>query len=154
MKIKPVITAILLGFVAASIAMLTFGNSDTSEPKDETTQSTRPNRVIIYYFHGNVRCVTCRAIEQQTIDAIRSKYPDQLHDGSLELKTVNVEDPGNRHFVQDYKLVTRSVVLSRIVDGKETSWKNLERVWELVREKDEFRTYIQQGTQAFMESGA
>jgi hypothetical protein len=153
MKIKPIVTAVLLGFVAASIAMLAFGDSGTPDPTPEVTESARPDRLIVYYLHGNVRCATCRAIESQTVDAVKTGFADELRDGGIELKTVNVEEPANRHFVDDYKLVTRSVVLSRIADGKEEGWKNLDRVWELVREKDEYRAYIQQETRAFLVPG-
>jgi hypothetical protein len=154
MTFKSIATAILLGFVAASIAMLAFGDSGTPDSTPEATESTRADRLIVYYLHGNIRCTTCRSIESQTVDAVKTGFADELRDGRIELKTVNVEEPANRHFVGDYKLVTRSVVLSRIADGKESAWKNLDRVWELVRDKADFRAYIQRETRAFLEPDA
>jgi len=55
---------------------------------------------------------------------------------------VNVEEPENKHFIQDYQLVTRSLVLSLVSDGKEKKWKNLPDVWKLVRDKDKFFQYV------------
>jgi hypothetical protein len=55
---------------------------------------------------------------------------------------VNVDEPENKHFIQDYQLVTRSLVLSLMSDGKEKKWKNLPDVWKLVRDKEKFYQYV------------
>jgi hypothetical protein len=35
------------------------------------------------------------------------------------------------------------VILSRVENGKETTWKNLEKIWELVGDKGAFVKYVQ-----------
>lgn len=109
------------------------------------------DKVIAYYFHTTFRCPSCHKIEQYTEEAIKNNFAEELKSGELEYKVINIEKKGNEHFVQDYKLYTKSVVLFLVKDGKETEFKNLEQVWQLLRNKDKFYQYIKSETQAFLD---
>jgi len=98
--------------------------------------------VIAYYFHSNFRCVTCRTMEQYSREAIEENFKDELSSGKLVFKTVNIDEKENKHFVNDYDLYTKSLVLSKVVDGKEAMHKNLTKIWEYARNKDMFFTYV------------
>ena len=52
--------------------------------------------------------------------------------------------------IQDYQLVTKSLVLSLVSDGKETKWKNLADVWKLVRDKEKFYQYVKDEVEIFV----
>ena len=66
------------------------------------------------------------------------------------MKVINVDEKENSNFSKDYQLFTRSVVVSDIVNGKETQWKNLQKVWELVRNEEAFKEYIQNEIKAYL----
>ncbi len=110
------------------------------------------DKVTAYYFHTTFRCPSCHKIEQYTEEAIKKYFAKEIETGDLEHRIINIEEKGNEHFVQDYKLYTKSVVLSLIQDGKEARFKNLEQVWQLLRNKDKFYQYIKNETQAFLDS--
>ena len=116
----------------------------------ETTKAG--SKLVAYYFHGNMRCMTCRTIEAYAKEAVNAGFPEALKDGRLEFRVVNVEEKANEHFVQDYQLVTRSVVLVQFADGKQEQWKNLARVWELTRDKEAFLKYVQDETRSYLEA--
>ncbi len=103
---------------------------------------TAEHKVIAYYFHTNTRCSTCIKIEQYSKEAIEQGFPDELKNGTLEMRIVNYENPENRHFMQDYKLVSKSLVLVNFVNGKQTKWTNLKLVWQLTGRKDAFLNYV------------
>ena len=109
--------------------------------------------VVAYYFYGNYRCASCRAIEAYTKEALELYFSDEIASGKLELRVVNVEEKGNEHFVNDYKLYTKSVVLSKIEGGKEVNYKNLEGVWQYLRNKQQFFDYVKKETGAFLAGG-
>ena len=46
--------------------------------------------------------------------------------------------------------MTRSVVLAEYRDDKIVRWKNLDKVWQLVRDKDAFTSYVQSETREFL----
>jgi len=110
------------------------------------------DKVIAYYFHTTFRCPSCHKIEQYTEEAIKNNFSKEIESGELEYKVINIEEKGNEHFVQDYKLYTKSVVLSLVKDGKEAKFKNLEQVWQLLRSKDKFHQYIKSQTQEFLDA--
>ena len=105
-------------------------------------QSSQQTKVIAYYFHGSFRCNTCTNMEKYSKEAIETNFKDALASGKLEFKAVNVEDRGNEHFVNDYKLYTKSLMLSLVKDGKEVKSKNLDKIWELARNKQKYIDYV------------
>ncbi len=113
-------------------------------------QSSPQAKVIVYYFHGSFRCVTCTNMEKYSREAIEVNFKDALTSGRLEFKAVNVEDRGNEHFVDDYKLYTKSLILSLVKDGKEAKSKNLDKIWELARNKQKFMDYVTGELNTFM----
>ena len=108
---------------------------------------------VVYYFHGNVRCATCKKIEAYADEAVHEEFGKALEDGSLQWQVVNIDEPANRHFIQDFQLVTRSVVLVEYRDGKVVRFENLDQVWQLVRDKERFVTYVKDATREFLAAG-
>ena len=100
------------------------------------------NKVIAYYFHGSFRCSTCHKLEQYSKETIEENFKDEIANGALEFKTINVEEKGNEHFVNDYQLYTKSLVISKVQDGREIQHKNLEKIWEYVGNKERFFDYV------------
>lgn len=170
MKLKAIVTIVLLLFVAASIVYLVVEESGGKPAQDMVQTEKHPAatqkeensvpdnksakcKVVVYYFHGNFRCMTCRTIEAYAKEAVDTGFPDALKGGRLKWRVVNVDEPDNEHYVKEFQITTRSVVLERLADGKRQDWKNLQRVWELVRgNKDAFLTYVQDEIKVFLEA--
>lgn len=105
-------------------------------------ESASGSKVIAYYFHGNVRCVTCHKLEKYSKDAIESNFKDDLASGRLVFQAVNIDEKDNKHFVKDYQLYTKALVLSLVKDGKEVRSKNLSKIWEYVGNQQRFYEYV------------
>jgi hypothetical protein len=109
------------------------------------------HKTIVYYFHGTRRCSNCIKIENYTKEAIDSAYADLLESGRMEFRIVNTDEEENRHFMEDYQLYTKSVVLVNQVNGEQVRWKNLPEIWQLLGKKDEFIKYVRKETKFFLE---
>lgn len=107
-------------------------------------------KVMAYYFHGTFRCYTCTNMEKYSREAIEANFKDALTSGKFEFLSVNVEDRGNEHFVNDYQLYTKTLILSLVKDGKEIKSKNLDKIWELARDKQKFIAYVTSEINGFM----
>ncbi len=107
-------------------------------------------KVIVNYFHGTVRCKTCNTIESYTREAVPMFFAKLLREGKLELRTADIDLEENEHFVEEFKLVSSSVVLELVNNGKRAKWKILPKVWELVHEKEKFFKYIETEIRAFV----
>lgn len=125
----------------------------TAAIKTDTTKApvSTNNKIIVYYFHGNMRCPTCYKLESYAKSVVESDFADPIRNGKLEWKTVNVEDNGNEHFTNDYKLYTKSVIVSTQKDGKEVSWKNLDQIWTLVGDQTQYMDYIRKEVRACLD---
>jgi len=97
-----------------------------------------------------MRCPTCHKLEQYSKEAIEANFKDALASGKLEFKVVNVEERENEHFAREYQLYTKSLVLSFVKDGKEVRSKNLEKIWEHVRNKQKFFDYVTEEVNNFL----
>jgi hypothetical protein len=123
---------------------------------DAVAQTVKPDSAatadvfIASYFHGNVRCATCFKLETYSAEAMQTGFAKELKDSSLVWRLVNWDQDENKHFVDDYKLFTKAVILSRVRDGKEIAWANLDSIWTLVGDKERFIKYVQDQTCAFM----
>ena len=142
-------TALLLvltvpGVVAATAAAV------VAPPKPAAAVAPAPIAsagIRVYYFHGSTRCATCKTIEAYARETVASAFAPEVKAGSLEWKTVDVDEPASQHFVRDFKLYTRSVV---VVDAKDPKrFKVLDRVWQLVGDKAAFQKYVEQEIRAF-----
>ena len=143
-RITPVVMVVVVAIVA--VASLVLAPDVTAEEPTAAAVSPEgvPNDgVVAFYFHGNVRCATCRKIEAYADEAIAQGFAAELASGRLTWRVVNIDDAGNKHFIQDFQLVTRSVVLAEYRSGKAVRWQNLDKVWQLVRSKDSFVEYVQ-----------
>lgn len=107
--------------------------------------------LVVYYLHGTYRCPSCNKIEALTKEAVQEGFAQAIAKGRVEFRVLNVEEPDNEHFVQDYKLYTKSVILSDTKDGKELKWKNLEQVWTLLGNETKFIDYIQKEMKSYLE---
>lgn len=102
---------------------------------------------LVYYFHANARCGACRTIEAYAHETVTTRFRSELRARRLEWRAVNVEQPANRHFIRDFRLYTRSLV---VVDANDLGrFKVLERVWQLVGDKAAFQKYVEQEIRAF-----
>jgi len=154
MNIKKIFTVALLLFVAGSIGYMivnekktgTVASEEQIEPvsKTESEDVQQDNQLIVYYFYGDKRCPTCHKLETYAKEALDSYFADEIASKNIVWKTVNIDKTENSHFIRDYKLVTKSVVLSEVANGKEVGWKNLDQIWKKVGDKDSYLQYIRE----------
>ncbi|MDD5108169.1 MAG: nitrophenyl compound nitroreductase subunit ArsF family protein [Candidatus Omnitrophica bacterium] len=114
-------------------------------PLAQAVENVNGAHVVVYYFHGQMRCPTCHKLEQYSKEVIETNFKDALASGKLEFKVVNVEDKGNEHYGKDYQLYTKSLILSLVKDGKEVKWTNMDKIWEYVSNKPRFIDYVKSG---------
>lgn len=109
------------------------------------------HRYVAYYFLTNKRCQSCLRIEKWTEASIHEYFKEDLESGSLDWRTVNVQKPENKHFIDDFQLYTKSVVIVEQQDGATIRWHNLDKVWHLLRDQEQFSRYVFKEIQGFME---
>lgn len=125
------------------------GTPSTSAPASADTTALE-RRVIAYYFHTNYRCASCRQIEAYSHQAIEAAFDKELASGRLIWRLVNVEEKGNEHFLEDYDLFTKSLIVVEEAKGQQVRWKNLAKVWQLLPHKEKFFGYVQDEVRRYL----
>jgi len=136
-------------FILLTIIAL-FSSSSTAEQKTPLKKFNRADKVIAYYFHGNYRCASCTKLEKYSRDAIAMYFDKEIKQGFLSFKTVNTDLSENKHFLQDYQLYTKSLVLIAVKNNKTVKWKNLDKTWRHLNNKNDFYKYVQTETKKFL----
>lgn len=158
---KSIVRVILLLFVAGSVTYLVINEyvplrqEVGTKHNEQVTTSSQAQRheAIVYYFHGTRRCVTCRTIESYIAESLKTYFSDDLAAGTLSWEPINVDEPWNNHFIEEYNITTSTAVIADMRDAEKARYKKLDRVWELVRDKPAFMEYIRSETESFLRSG-
>lgn len=107
-------------------------------------------RIVVYYFRNNKRCPSCFKIENFSKAAVEEGFASEVKSGRMEWKMINIQDPGNEFYIDKYQIYTKTVIVSSQKAGKETRWKNLDRIWDLLGDEKVFKDYIQAGVRDFI----
>jgi hypothetical protein len=122
---------------------------DESGQQIAVDQNEAGTKLIVYYFHTDFRCATCKKFEEYTQEALNTYFTDEIKEKQIVWQPVNYDRDENKHFVGKYHLVSKSVVLSKVTDGKEANWKNLDQIWEKVGDKEQYMEYVRSGVEEF-----
>jgi hypothetical protein len=98
--------------------------------------------LVVYYFHGNVRCPTCEAIESQSHETVQADFASQLESGEMVWEVLNYEEPAASELATKFEIQMPVVVLARMKEGQIEDWNRLDRVWGIVGDKPAFAEYI------------
>lgn len=159
MKAKSLIRLLLLLFVIATVMILAFrGLRSAIEPADQREsaavmgQKGPAHQVIAFYFHGTGRCLSCRRMEAWAWEGLERDFSTELQAGTLQWQVVNIDKPENQHFVQDYQLFARSLILVELKHGTVIRWTNLRPLWSLLGDKPAFMNYVRQEIGQYLRS--
>lgn len=151
MSAKNIVTLGLLTFVAITIGVAATRGAREVESTGDTqggaARSTQagalPDGVMVYYFHGNTRCPTCRKIEAYTRQTVETRFARELGEGLLQWETRNYESAESQPLSDRYEVLAPIVILARMQAGREIAWTSLDKVWDLTHDPGKFMDYVQ-----------
>jgi hypothetical protein len=117
----------------------------------EKIAAQEPSTIDVYYFHRTERCPSCITIEALAKQAVDEAFAGELAAGRTTWRSINIDEPENRHFEDEYRLQVQSVIVSESRAGKQVRWKNLEKVWDLLGDDQAFIRYVQDEIRAYAE---
>ena len=159
MNAKKLIRNILLVFAVGSLAyMIVKEVSDRRAASSTATASaagiTSATKLVVYYFSEGKECTTCEQIPLYARAALETHFANELKSGAIVWCAIDVDEARNQHYIDEYGIYTKSIVLSRIADGKQTRWENLDRVWDLVYDEPAFIEYVRKEVRADLDAAA
>jgi|YNPBryBLVA2012_1023415.scaffolds.fasta_scaffold02125_7 hypothetical protein len=116
------------------------GSSSTAAPLLQP--DAVPDKVVVYYFHGERRCRTCMGIQATIVRTIRERFAEDTASGALVFQEINYEAPGNEHFVKDFDLSFSTMVVVARKGQATVKWKNTE-VWDYAHDQAALADYAE-----------
>jgi hypothetical protein len=111
----------------------------------QTARANAPSETktaVVYYFYTDTRCSSCQTIEAYTKEAVEAKLSAGYKGWQVEFRGVNIDEKANGHFVEDYWLNSKAVIVQKFSEDKALNWGKLDKVWTLVGDKDAFIAYV------------
>jgi hypothetical protein len=148
-RLKTIITALLLSFVAVSVGHLAgqeLGLWDRPAPASPESRENRDatlfpagnrvvsllsaDRVTVYYLHDRQRCDTCLRTERMTLDLLGRDFAAEMTAGRVEWKPLVIED--NAAAARRYGAASSSVVVAEVRGGREQTFTLMDDLWKLL----------------------
>jgi thiol-disulfide isomerase/thioredoxin len=127
----PVIVFMITGF------FLSASNNETTE-LSVTESNIVKNEVEVYYFHRNRRCGPCRTIENLTKKTLETYYAQEMQNGEVVFRIVNVEQEENSEVAKKFNAVSTALYLN-VRNGSEEKATNLTGfAYRYVRNEDAY----------------
>ena len=100
----------LFYLLIAMLVLMSCGNGSKKKNEENKAEEIQPNRIEVLYFHGAQRCITCRAIEANTVALLDSLYSQEKANGKIIYKVVDISK---------YEVTWSSLFVNGWKDGKE-----------------------------------
>ena len=108
----------LFYLLIVTLVLVSCGNGSkkkTGENQAEEIQSS----IEALYFHGAQRCITCRAIEINTVPLLHRLYYKEKAVGKIIYKVIDISKKENEAIADKYEVTWSSLFVNGWKDGKE-----------------------------------
>ena len=155
---KKLISRLLLGFVLISIGFV-LGKETTARRMQASVDGQTPKqqpaeegeKVIVYYMHPTIRCVTCNQIEEMAAKVVNTVFADAKETGKLVWNEVDFQE--NAELARRFDVISSCIVVAKTVDGKVVDFNRLDDVWTLANKPQEFNQYVADAILAYLKEG-
>jgi len=117
------------------ISGLTINHSVSKDTKQK-------NYVKVVYFHSDYRCATCNKLEAYSEEVVNKFFAKEIKSGKVVWAAINFDKDENEHYVDEFNLYNKSLIIMKYENGKLKEWKNLEKIWELVGNKSKYYDFV------------
>lgn len=133
-------TALLIGGVGLlALAGIKQWQAPSQQHQETVFVPAEGSQEELVYFTFGKRCPTCLRMEAWTRTvAEQRRIPFRVQEA--DAKTV-----------EQYGLTTKSLIFRKMKDGEESSWKKLDRIWELSRDEAALKNYVSEQIDSLIE---
>lgn len=107
------------------------------------------DKLEVYYFHSTARCYSCKTIGQYINETMLGKYDDQLKNGKIDYREMNVDLPENKEIARKYRATGSSLFINRIKDGQDNIEPDM-NVWRLLGDEASFKSYLENKINSYL----
>lgn len=129
-----------LTLLAITLLTLTIANACKSESKTQeatATQQVKSEKVEVYYFHNERRCVTCQTVEDVSKEAVKELYGEKVTFTAYNLETAEGEQKATELGVsgQTLLIVGGETKINITNEGFLNARSNPDKLKQIIKEK-------------------
>jgi hypothetical protein len=109
-----------LHLIIILIWSITFMACNGNAQTDEQSSTNKSTYIQVIDFHTTHRCVTCKAIEKQAIDALNNHFKSELDNGIVTFQTINIDDESNYAIAEEFEASGTALFINIISNGIST----------------------------------
>ena len=109
----------LFYLLTATLVLISCGNGSKKKTGEIKAEELQSNRIEILYFHGAQRCITCRAIEANTVALLDSLYSKEKANRKIIYQMIDISKKENEAITDKYEVAWSSLFVNSWKDGKE-----------------------------------
>ena len=98
--------------------------------------------IDVYYFHFTKRCLTCNAVESETINALKKYYAEELEAGKISFTSMNLDKKVGKDAADKLKVSGQSLLIVKgdtkidlTSQGFMQARSNPEKLHEIIKSK-------------------
>ncbi len=125
----------ILSILALGLMCFPFGGNAQESQSENADQK---NKIEVIDFYGTHRCMTCKAIEANTLYTLKTYFSEELKNGTITFQTVNVDDEKNFKMAENFEATGTALFLNVMNNGEETHIDLTKLAFMKGKNKEEF----------------
>ena len=150
---------IMLAFLTCLLPACSNSNNIHPQPTEEngistpTVQSSphTDDYVELVYFHRTRRCYSCQYAGDMTQSVIENYFSDELANGKLLFKMLDVQDSANAEMTNRYGAYGSSLFVNVVIAG-EDHIQSITSIWYHIGDDDKFISDVKTEVEKALES--
>jgi thioredoxin-related protein len=104
-------------------------------------ETEKVDKIKVIDFHSSYQCYSCIYLGNMTQDILERNFPEEMKNGEIVFKKINVDEAKNRETVLKYKARGSSLFFNFIINGEDNIEEDVS-VWRLIGKDKEFEDYL------------
>ncbi len=104
------------------IISLSYSCNAQSTKESGSDALSKGDKVAVYYFHYTKRCVTCKAVEEESKKAVQDLYPEAYNKGMIAFHSLNLEEEKGKSTAEKFTVSGQTLLI--VKDDKTVNLTN------------------------------
>ena len=104
------------------------GNQQNTASKNTLLNPSKDQTIYVYYFHTNIRCETCVAVDEHTGNYLKTLFPEEIKNKQIIFQSINIEEKGHEELVKKYEVWGQTLLFIKgdtVVDRTNDAFLNV-----------------------------
>jgi hypothetical protein len=80
------------------------------ETVDIVEDTISSNTILVYYFHGSIRCHTCISVDEKTHEYLEYLFPQMMQNKEIIFKSINIDEDERPDLLEKYEIYGQTLL--------------------------------------------